>query len=341
MTNRLRKRRGFTLVELLVVIAIIGILAALLMPAVQAAREAARRTQCNNNLSQLGVATLAFETNRTRFPGYREALTNKEASWAVMLLPNLDQQPLYDLWNDASVPVNDARLIPYVKNFRCPSHSAPSTSVPANSYIANGGYLPAAFGMGVTAYNENVYDGVFVNGANVLPAGNPMNNSVGIVAGRMNMSNLKDGATNTLLFSESLLAGYWTNGSINNKYPNSSAPNYPNGSNLMCFLYASDDPMGASYAIDTGMPAPSPSTPRMKINGNRKTTLDWNQMTIEDVHPSSHHSGIVVAVYADRHTQYLRETIEYRVYQQLLSTEGAKSNAPQRQFPLKSADTDE
>ncbi|MFO0902093.1 MAG: DUF1559 domain-containing protein [Pirellulales bacterium] len=341
MTYRSKIRRGFTLVELLVVIAIIGILAALLMPAVQAAREAARRTTCSNNLSQLGVAALAFETNRSRFPGYREALTNKEASWAVLLMPNMDQQPLYDLWNDASVVPADARLIPYIKNFRCPSHSSPNNSLPYNSYVANGGYIPSAFGMGVTLHNENVFDGVFVNGANVLPANNPMNTSVGIIASRMNMSNLKDGATNTLLFSESLLAGYWSSGSINNKYPSSSAPNYPNGSNLMCFLYASDDPTGMTYAIDTGMPAPAATTPRMKINGNRKTTLDWSQMTTEDVHPSSHHPGIVVAVFADRHTANIRETIEYRVYQQLLSTEGAKSTAPQRQFPLKSADIED
>lgn len=94
---------GFTLVELLVVIAIIGVLVALLLPAVQAAREAARRIQCSNNLKQLGLATLTFESARGHFPisygtGWDNAggIRQPGAGWILSTLPYLEQQSLYE-----------------------------------------------------------------------------------------------------------------------------------------------------------------------------------------------------------------------------------------------------
>src|SRR5262245_42739528 len=81
--------RGFTLVELLVVIAIIGVLVALLLPAIQAAREAARRSQCANNLRQLGLAVQLHHDAKKAYPPARNATDTKSVSWAFYSLPYL------------------------------------------------------------------------------------------------------------------------------------------------------------------------------------------------------------------------------------------------------------
>lgn len=105
---RVRRQRGFTLVELLVVIAIIGVLVALLLPAVQAAREAARRIQCSNNLRNLALAMLVHHDAMGHFPApvtmppgtnYEPMVDNRLFSnWAIEILPQLEQQNLFDLF---------------------------------------------------------------------------------------------------------------------------------------------------------------------------------------------------------------------------------------------------
>jgi len=87
-------RRGFTLIELLVVIAIIGLLIALLLPAVQSTRESARRTRCTNNLRQIGLGLLSHESSRKTFPS-RANTTPGRSSWLIHLLPYIEQQPLH------------------------------------------------------------------------------------------------------------------------------------------------------------------------------------------------------------------------------------------------------
>jgi prepilin-type N-terminal cleavage/methylation domain-containing protein/prepilin-type processing-associated H-X9-DG protein len=134
---RAHGNRGFTLIELLVVIAIIGLLVALLLPAVQAAREAARRTQCVNNLKQIGIALLTYESAyRTFPPGYISSFdasgndTGPGWGWSALLLPQMEQKPLFDAAN-LSLPIEDpsnqtSRLI-RISVYLCPSDDlAPS-----------------------------------------------------------------------------------------------------------------------------------------------------------------------------------------------------------------------
>ncbi|MCI0748490.1 MAG: DUF1559 domain-containing protein [Verrucomicrobia subdivision 3 bacterium] len=121
-----RSRLGFTLVELLVVIAIIGILVALLLPAIQAAREAARRAQCSNNIKNVALAVLNYESSNKVFPegmtfnppdaGAQLASLNKFGpNWMIKILPNLESQALYDSFDKNVVngkvvwtPINEA-----------------------------------------------------------------------------------------------------------------------------------------------------------------------------------------------------------------------------------------
>ncbi len=128
-------RRAFTLIELLVVIAIIGILVALLLPAVQYARETARRAQCGNNLRQIGIAVQTYADSLKSFPsGY---LSNVDAGgnevgpgwgWGALLLPYLEQQPLHNqIRFDQGIesPVNTAVRTGPLPVFRCPSDTGP------------------------------------------------------------------------------------------------------------------------------------------------------------------------------------------------------------------------
>jgi len=118
-------RHGFTLVELLVVIAIIGILVALLLPAIQAAREAARRTQCSNNLKQLGLAVMNFHDARGKFPLSRQPCHH--GTWANELWPYLEEASLADAWD----PVKSYHFQPkglvetQVAGLYCPSRRSP------------------------------------------------------------------------------------------------------------------------------------------------------------------------------------------------------------------------
>ena len=216
------KRRGFTLVELLVVIAIIGVLVALLLPAVQAAREAARRMQCTNNLKQLGIALHNFHDSRQSFPAARDELTTSPvtgsgawtAAWTAHILPYIEQQAVYQVyrfdrdWADTSTNAipNTGPICAKIKVFLCPSAPGQNTR-PVNSGRGNMDYAATterefpnpflnAFQASAVSTGDPNYIGVL--GHNVLKAVNP-----GILSpANHRMATITDGTSNTFLVAE-------------------------------------------------------------------------------------------------------------------------------------------
>jgi prepilin-type N-terminal cleavage/methylation domain-containing protein/prepilin-type processing-associated H-X9-DG protein len=179
---------GFTLIELLVVISIIGLLIALLLPAVQAAREAARRDQCVNNLKQIGLALHNYQSGHQLFPpGYVSSFdssgndTGPGWGWEVMILPQIEKKPLFDAVN-LSLAIEDAsnstaRLM-RMTILLCPSDNSPlvwwavtrdATGMPLLNVcqVAEANYV----GMYGTSDPGIDGDGLFFRDSNIGPAG--------------------------------------------------------------------------------------------------------------------------------------------------------------------------
>jgi len=190
----LSARRAFTLVELLVVIAIIGVLVALLLPAVQAARAAARRTSCSNSIKQLALACHNFQDTRGVLPPWAEGTVAEYGSSHFLLLPFLEQQNVYQqaLGNSFNV-----RTSP-VKVFTCPDDATVKAGV---------------FGPSSAAYavnNSTAIPRTSVNGISYGAATYAINGQVATaeqqdghpVKGSTTLEKIKDGTSNTVLFGE-------------------------------------------------------------------------------------------------------------------------------------------
>ena len=208
-------RSGFTLVELLVVIAIIGILVGLLLPAVQAAREAARRMQCSNNLKQLGLAMHNYHDTLKRFPpgvvrphdvptAFREAW-----GWGTLILPYIEQTPLYNSLGASQadyatrLALAGATVVPLTKtrigSFICPSDSGytePGSVHADRNYQTGVGFI-ASGQTGPYLPGSSNYIGVSGHLHNAIPNTGIVGRGTGV-----RMSEITDGTSNTYMIGE-------------------------------------------------------------------------------------------------------------------------------------------
>ncbi len=229
MLRSMRPTRGFTLVELLVVIAIIGVLIALLLPAVQQAREAARRMQCSNNLKQLGLAIHNYHDTYNSFPGGTYGCC--WGTWQVSILPYIEQSAMYENYNitdkfatsDSRYSGADNTDVTTIEldALTCPSDTPnrPLGSVTSHNYGAN---------YGNTGYAQGTVNSVTFKGA---PFAYVSTNSPDKYFG---FRDITDGTANTILFAEKLQGegkdlraySWWGDGSSVTGYqtPNSTEP---------------------------------------------------------------------------------------------------------------------
>lgn len=311
-----RCRRAFTLIELLVVIAIIAILIALLLPAVQQAREAARRSQCKNNLKQW---TLAVHTHANSHNDYmplggsphvgkmEDGLTYCRIAWPVLLWPYIDQAPLYNNYNRSLhfyQSPNITQLRVSLPMYYCPSDSSPAAvpqSVDPNYWRVYGNYVA---NMG----NAHLH---------MTPAEYPAFTGAPYGINHVyKFSEVTDGLSNTVCFSEIIIAapnqGVDIRGDILNDdgtpgFMSISTPNSRNPDVVQFCKPAATTPGTAEYQV-TPCAVRSPASNLVVHNAAR-----------------SRHTGGVHVSMLDGSVRFVSENIAVSVWRAACSTKGAET----------------
>ncbi len=348
-----KRAAGFTLVELLVVITIIGMLIALLLPAVQHARENGRQLQCLNNIRQIALATVSYETSKSQLPALSQlvkrstdryvTITNDTRkfsvdevqnpskldgilglSWAAMLLPRLERG---DIWDQIQT-VGTVVQAPALPVFTCPSDTdlLSQPDVAGISYSANaGGWDRDTAGnfQYKTGTGDTVENGLFFDAAEYArQTGSP-------TCPLMRISAIKDGAGTTLLFAEN-----------NTKaYTNSSGT-------IFSWLGASDrysaeQQFGFNWVVAyPPQPVAGPTLSGAGITNQERIgkvgNVDVNDpsvlATMSQVpyfsRPSSPHTSGANVAFCDGHASFMRDDMDYKVYQALMTPRGSRCEDP-------------
>jgi prepilin-type N-terminal cleavage/methylation domain-containing protein len=320
-----QKTRAFTLVELLVVIAIIGTLVALLLPAVQKARESGRRSSCLNNIRQLALGTTQYEERLRRYPGLFEPLSAERftvengipnTTWAVTILPELEREKV------TATAKEGAMTASFIQVFLCPSEASKSRNGPVMSYVANGGM-----------YGSVVHQ---------KPANGPFLNRIYDPNIEMLEGHWPDGREYTLIYTE-----------------NSNSPDYDhvgwNGFLNVDKWELDRDFIGrdqhdrtwgpvflwiANTSLRVGINMPGADLDgecKEKIRGRYTSgTCGFGpgEAMASWARPSSYHSGGVNVAFSSGRVTFLREDVNYEVLIAMMTPNEKKSDSPNPDFQL-------
>jgi prepilin-type N-terminal cleavage/methylation domain-containing protein/prepilin-type processing-associated H-X9-DG protein len=362
-------QRGFTLVELLVVIAIIGTLVALLLPAVQSARETARGNTCRNNLKQLMTALTLMDTTQKKLPGYINEVSDpassngtanvsgRRASWVVMCFPYMEQTAVWDRWTrdfttDPDDNVAQARsFYPSIEFLTCPSDAPDTLTDPWLNYVGNAGWAmsdPARASASPSKANiENVADGVFFDNSQNLEILSDDSNQEDNRENRseirtsMNYIQSNDGLSKTLLLSESVAPWFYAYdgdpttaefdvgfevGAGNAIQDNSPIVDTPHTFGFVWKIVPQGiERINGDPNFDQN-PPPANMGEFARVTGATRPYESYG-------YPSSNHPNGVNVAFCGGQVDFMADTVEPKVYAQLMTSNSKKSSYYQGTIP--------
>jgi prepilin-type N-terminal cleavage/methylation domain-containing protein/prepilin-type processing-associated H-X9-DG protein len=346
-----RPQTAFTLIELLVVIAIIGVLIALLLPAVQSAREAARRAECTNNLKQIGLGLHNYESTNGTFPPGRinTYVVGNGHCWGAysQMLPFLEQQAVFNSMNfsmnpepdytNSSAVVNQTAAVLVVKTFLCPSDGGPSlVQVGGGMYSGHNYLLSVGSGYSVvqnppapmTAPNGILYENSRVRFADIRDG---TSQTVAISETIRSTLGAPTGFSGAAAFAQDPLGGFVLTG--NNTAGNGSPIVSDDDYAAKCLTNAPpgfQPTRGIKWLY--GAPGHSMYNHRRPPNDKRhdcrgglphsdKSPADWQNLSL-NITARSYHPGGVNSLFCDGHVQFVKDSVNLATWQGLGSRNG-------------------
>lgn len=336
----MKKKQGFTLVELLVVIAIIGILIGMLLPAVQQVREAARRTQCMNNLRQVGLAALNFESAKMSFPttgspsnqyrfnaGAQAVRPSEPWAWTYQILPQIEQNNLYTMrdtfanWDELRRNGGGQGSPAEIPAYSCPSRGTRQWSLQSGDVHTCGDYASANWPSGFTnpkpapfndaTYWTKVFDKTLSDQfKGIVAAGTVQTGGSGAAAVRkaptIGFGQITDGSSNTLLFGEK--------SAFAQKYSGVASKTFTNiGDELGMFGLNATNALGPTNSSRTLQGGPVADN---DLTANRRDQIlagTWWSDTFETGFGSAH-PGTFTSVFGDGSTHSISLDVETFVF---------------------------